>query len=391
MTKMRWAAMGMMFLGAYVLQAFGCSSSPAGAGPGAVSGGDCCKCTITEPTCSRSQIYKPALHVNDCASFCAGQALGTCSGSATATVTVSAEGAECTEGGVVPIGSGGGGGVGGSTGNPDSGGVPAIGNLGAKCAADAQCTGGLKCLSATTDIVMGTPGSFPNGICTADCSTDLMACAPFGGLCVNFDDPNAAMPKRICLENCTLGTPADTDVKCNNRLDVACGPVSATRTACLPLCGSDADCGGRKCGAGGFCEDKARTGIPLGGVCDSNAMDPGCAGGLCLSVTDGSSEGICTGICVLGTLETCDWRRTPVAGGPPVGTCWAPLDKGGGGGDFGFCLPLCDVDGDCPKTPGTPWMCDHTIKGVDATLSHGACQPVDADAGAAPARDAGGQ
>jgi len=101
MTKLRWAAMGIMFLGAYVLQAFGCSSSPAPAGG---SGGACCACTVTEATCSKSTTYKPLIAVNDCTSFCAGQSLGTCSGSAAATPTITAAGVSCPDGGVTPIG-----------------------------------------------------------------------------------------------------------------------------------------------------------------------------------------------------------------------------------------------------------------------------------------------
>src|SRR5258708_1804874 len=84
MTKMRWAAMGMMFLGAYVLQAFGCSSSPAA--PGGGSGGLCCACSVSDAAtgCSNTKTLQSPVQVTDCASFCAGQigALTMCPGAA---------------------------------------------------------------------------------------------------------------------------------------------------------------------------------------------------------------------------------------------------------------------------------------------------------------------
>jgi len=82
--------------------------------------------------------------------------------------------------------------------------------------------------------------------------------------CVNFDDPNAVTPKRICLEGCTLGTPAQGEVKCHDRLDEVCDDTSQT---CQPWCATDADCGTRKCSAFGMCKDTARTGSPLGSPC----------------------------------------------------------------------------------------------------------------------------
>lgn len=388
MTKMRWAAMGLMFFGAYVLQAFGCSSSPA---PAATSGGACCSCTVSDlgTGCSNSKPFKTPGMVTDCTSFCAGKAadLQTCPGAAAPMITGTGVACPASLGGdeagvVVTV-------DGAVVHPPGEGGAVSNGSFGAPCKADAECGSGLICIKATDDIVAGTPGGYPNGLCTADCSTDATACAPFGGLCVNFDDPNAVSPKRICLELCTLGTPAADEVKCSNRLDEACGAVSSTRFACQPVCGNDADCGGRKCSAAGMCVDMPRTGLPLGSACNAHATVPECAGVLCAAIETGSSQGFCSGVCVLGALETCDWRRTAADAGGPLGACWAALDKDGGGGDFGFCLPLCDGDSDCPKTPGTTWVCDHTIPGVDKTLNHGACQILPPDA-SAPTADGGG-
>src|SRR5450432_1979452 len=89
MTKMRWAAMGLMFFGAYVLQAFGCSSSPA---PAATGGGACCSCTVSDPAtgCSNARTISAGagVTVNDCPSFCAEKksSLQMCPGATNATI-----------------------------------------------------------------------------------------------------------------------------------------------------------------------------------------------------------------------------------------------------------------------------------------------------------------
>jgi hypothetical protein len=251
-------------------------------------------------------------------------------------------------------------------------------------------------MKPSQDIVMGTPTGYPNGICSLDCTQDATPCAALGGLCVGFDpDPNAVNPKQICLEECTIGTPANGETKCHNRMDEACDAVSQTRTACLPFCTTDADCPGRKCGASGFCVDAARTGASLGSPCMTD-KDSACAGGLCVPIEDTVSggppvRGICSAFCVVGAQEACDWRRTPVAGGAPIGACLLPISQSGGAGDIGFCFVMCDVDGDCPKTPGIPWYCDHTIQGIDSTFNHGVCQIPNSDAGPTVPEDAGGQ
>jgi hypothetical protein len=384
MTKIRWAAMGLMLFGAYVVQAFGCSSSPAAV---AATGGACCACSVSDSAtgCSNSKTLKPLAPVTDCNSFCAGQTLAMCPGAAAPTIGgtgVACPGALGEAGTTVTVD--------GSIVHPTGEGGVALGDgdLGSQCTKDAECQTGFVCSKPADDLIVGTGSGYPNGICTVDCSADPTMCTPLRARCVSFDpDPNAVNPKAICLEGCTVGSPATGAVKCHNRGDQACSSVGQSGgTACVPLCATDADCAGRKCdGATGLCTDKPTTGDPLGSPCMANTATTTCAGQLCLALVDSVQggppvPGLCSGVCVLGALEGCGWRRTPVAGGPAVGTCWAPLVMNGGLQDIGFCLPLCDVDGDCPKTQGAMWICDHTIPGVDMTLNHGACQILDPDA-----------
>ena len=138
--------------------------------------------------------------------------------------------------------------------------------LNTPCKADSECGAGLICLKSTVDVA-GLGGGFPNGVCTLECSgaTGLATCGALKGVCVTVTDDNAVTPLAYCLEICTAGT--NTASKCHGRLDQSCNSLN-TVDACIPLCGEDADCPGRKCDPlSGFCVDKPATGGALGSAC----------------------------------------------------------------------------------------------------------------------------
>jgi hypothetical protein len=98
----------------------------------------------------------------------------------------------------------------------------ASGMLGAPCAADATCAGGL-CLDEATQ-------GWPAGYCSAVCDTNAPSC-PGTGVCV---DDGSNTGSGICLESCTLGgNGCAVGYSCQ---DFGVGDV------CFPLCTAEAQC-----------------------------------------------------------------------------------------------------------------------------------------------------
>jgi hypothetical protein len=171
MTNLRWAAMGLILLGVYVGQVFGCSGSLVATGGG---GGACCACTLSDPQtgCSNSKTFKPGASV-DCDSFCLGasQSLQRCSHAAGVAPTISGTVVDCPAQLVpddepaipavaTPINSSGSStGAGGSTGTSGSNGLGgATGTSGSNAFGGAAGTSG----SSGFGGAMGTSGS--NGL-----------------------------------------------------------------------------------------------------------------------------------------------------------------------------------------------------------------------------------
>jgi hypothetical protein len=202
-----------------------------------------------------------------------------------------------------------------------------------------------------------------------DCTLSGM-CGP-GGICVAIDvDQDAqAVSRALCFESCAIGPamPAPPVAKCHGRQDVVCEPLNRDETlfGCIPLCLTDADCGGRKCDlATGLCQDILTPGKPLGSGCTvvRNMSNNECAGGLCLPIdatADGgtSTPGVCTSFCRFNTLEACNFRNTPLGSGPPQGACVLPWGATGyNTGDLGLCIQLCDTSNDCGYQASN-WVC----------------------------------
>jgi hypothetical protein len=272
--------------------------------------------------------------------------------------------------------------------------VPAT-NLGAACAADAECGMGLTCLKSTDNLSADptSPGGPGKGLCTMDCTMDASVCGPVGGICVAIDIAGtgdaATVTRALCLETCTVGPPLPMPAvrKCHGRGEVTCEPVNRAETlfACIPLCISDADCsGGRKCeAASGLCVTTPHTGKPLGSGCTVvvGQSNTECESGLCLLIDDlpdggTMAPGVCSEFCQFRNREACHYRITPIDAGPPMGACVLPYNSMGGynAGDLGLCLQLCDGPNDCAYKAAN-WVCR-----TDITLrdwGHSVCLPPD--------------
>ncbi len=217
--------------------------------------------------------------------------------------------------------------------------------LGNACAADGDCDPGMRCVTAKdNDPVLG--GGAVNGYCTKDCLADG-DCAKLGvdSPCIT---PNGAS-KGECFLGCTTG-PALTYIddpleatKCHGREDLRCSPVNQSASfACLPVCGRDSQCAGRKCDPRtGSCVDTPHTGAANGTKCDPNVKPDACAG-FCQGFSGGSgSFNICATACVLGgPLDGDD------CGGLTNGLCIYSPSKYGAG-DFGRCARTCKTQDDC--------------------------------------------
>jgi len=249
-------------------------------------------------------------------------------------------------------------------------------SLGAECTQNAECSSGLSCIKPTDNLSDQSPGGFGNGLCTVDCTNNPGICGT-SGTCVVMDSPVTANSRAFCFESCALGPalPAAPVAKCHRRPDVACRPVNREETvfACIPICVSDADCGTRKCDmASGLCVDTPMTGKTIGSGCTASRMpSTECASGLCLpieSIPDGgTTPGICSALCTLGSPGACGYRTTPLDAGSPAGACVLPWGQMGyNTGDLGLCLQLCDTNNDCGYTAPN-WTCrtDTPLRGAN--------------------------
>ncbi|MFO0756566.1 MAG: hypothetical protein U0359_08755 [Byssovorax sp.] len=230
-------------------------------------------------------------------------------------------------------------GAGGSGGGSD-GGVTDF--LGATCTADADCGNALVCVKADDDdAVFG--GGPAGGLCTHVCDDDA-DCPGTSSLCLSA---GGGQPGR-CALTCELGPPLAGDLdapldpgKCRGREDLRCAKVKGSTTACLPTCGSDAQCGpGRSCDPKlGVCVGQKSAGAPTGSSCDPAQMPTACAG-TCVNFQFGST--MCSTLCVLGG----DGLGAQDCGGVENGLCaFGPSDNGAG--DFGYCTPSCVDQAGC--------------------------------------------
>jgi hypothetical protein len=256
--------------------------------------------------------------------------------------------------------------------------------IGQKCVKDADCgTQGLTCIAANGDGWDGAGVS--NGICTLDCSADLVADPSAENSCSKFDKTAICLGLTVvqatCVESCTLGDPDTSENKCHNRKDMACAdPEERGLGYCQPTCRGDFDCGkDRVCDLGnGTCVealDPARK-LPIGSKCDPKAKVDPCQGacvGFTVDADAGSTTtlGFCSGLCKLGEQNGCGFD--PQAATVDAFCLYQP-SQASGFGDVGFCGQLCDCNDDC-RNPD--FICSGIDGLADLTGHDGVCGPSD--------------
>lgn len=269
----------------------------------------------------------------------------------------------------------------------DSGSSSGASRLGRACRRDAECgsDGELFCLDASDVELLG--GAFPKGVCTKECADDSEC--PSGGLCLGG----------LCFEGCQPGASGTTLQKCHNRAEVLCAPVqgsdqacrrdsdceldgevclegSCTPFACLPGCGSDADCAtGLYCDyRSGFCVEEKPTGKEIGEPCDQNSPVNDCKG-FCLAVDD-TGKGFCSAYCNPAAPFSCGFTGQGKANAACLFvSIVAPEPEAN---DLAFCGQLCDCNSDCSVKDD---LCAELgIPEVEAFWQRrGYCRPADSD------------
>jgi hypothetical protein len=194
--------------------------------------------------------------------------------------------------------------------------------------------------------------------------------------------------ERTCLSQDERSLPEN---KCLHRPNLVCQseallglvPFSGNRQRgwCHPQCGSDEDCGSRRCDlSSGLCTDApAPAGLPLGAACNAN---PQCASQSCVQI---GGLAFCSANCVFGQPVGCGYGLTA---NPRDGFCLRPRVTGftgaEGRGDMGLCAEICTVDSDCEQAASGPVICDPSEEIAELFGRTGACDlptPV-SDAGA---------
>jgi hypothetical protein len=243
-------------------------------------------------------------------------------------------------------------------------------NLGAACAADADCTAGLTCK---------TGEAYPDGFCTAACTTGT-DCNKYGSnLCVD----------KYCQRGCTEGGSRGRDFICSRHGYTCHQPVSGTGYMCLGYpsvgasCGTDVDCtSGLVCrhGAaypGGYCSmectsdsDCAAGGFAFcqSGYCVRNCTtdtDCGRWNYICLAESSGGRK-----YCSIAPDVGSQCRTSAI--GPQDGDCSFSLDcMTGNDWPGNYCTADCAANADCPARSGsvcTSGKCKQTCSS-DASCS----------------------
>jgi hypothetical protein len=238
--------------------------------------------------------------------------------------------------------------------------------LGAACASDAQCEGGLRCLCEKDNKSGSCPGGLAVGLCTRSC--DGSAC-PTGSVCLDLSRSVPMMTdggvaedawrQPLCVPSCTESTGCRGDFSCRE----------------LPLLPSGQHAGGAYTwGRACFADLPGGIGASCLGI-DQKPAPTSCVLGLCegLGLRNLCSEA-CDGGAVCPQSASCaTWKgtTTPAPAGPrclarcdathpcsdPLLDCLLP----GGTGSLGFTLPTgepagttvcaprrCALPADCP-------------------------------------------
>jgi hypothetical protein len=106
-----------------------------------------------------------------------------------------------------------------------------LGNFGASCAAESDCTGSTTCVLAFGD--MGDPSKL-GGICSFSC--DESVSCPSDGVCLSFTGIVGALSGPFCSPICANAADCPTGWACtrDSEGDSRCSPICAVSTDCRP-------------------------------------------------------------------------------------------------------------------------------------------------------------
>jgi uncharacterized protein (TIGR03382 family) len=238
-------------------------------------------------------------------------------------------------------------------------------DIGRPCTAPDQCgAANAECIFENSrDLRPSGVTAWQDGYCTQPCGEGHPAC-PAASECLEFS-PGVSR----CLLACRVG-------RADCREGYTCFPQDEGSPVCLPICGSDADCGGgsicRTCD--GTCMALGAPGASIGDRCDSDAQ---CGTGQECTRFGGGDMGVCTQRCE-SDCTACPTGSTCHRVGPAgeryclqdctAGTCasglqCAPLESGAG------CHPPCSTDTQCPVGN----RCDASGQCVDPNAGDGGC------------------
>jgi len=244
--------------------------------------------------------------------------------------------------------------------------VPDPGKLGAACETDMDCADMIpfQCVQVSDDdpAFHGGPAG---GYCTKSCAEDA-DCPGVGSACLS------ARGGGKCALGCTRGNPGGGALdpldpsKCHGRADVACTTLDTVKSpdVCMPACGEDAQCDGRKCDPRfGVCVENPSTGDPIGTKCDPMAATPTCAG-VCIALNTG--DALCSQRCSFGGDVPIEASLD--CGGIDVGICLFTTPNTGPG-DSASCTGACAKHEDCNQD-GVLYCFDYLGTGM---MGHGFC------------------
>ncbi|MBN2205210.1 MAG: hypothetical protein JW767_09335, partial [Thermoleophilia bacterium] len=230
--------------------------------------------------------------------------------------------------------------------------------LGAPCDSDGDCTAPATCVGPGATAFLG--GGLARGACLVDCTEGAAACDAFSNaVCVDTSPPGSEGERAFCFEGCRFGSLEQS--KCEGRTDAACERLEGgdgDEGFCRPMCAADGDCGdGRVCDPRlGACipETSELPEFELGAACVTESESEDCAG-VCLGAA--GETGVCTARCVFGSREPC--------GDAAERSACLLTTPGGTVGDVGYCVALCDCDGDCTTSEtGCVPLGDATLEAV---------------------------
>ncbi len=214
--------------------------------------------------------------------------------------------------------------------------------IGNACKSDSDCSAGAFCLLPQSNSWFG--GGPPQGICSADCTSNADACLVFSSaICIQSNSDSQSTPKNaLCFRSCTVGKGSVAQPSCSSTGHQACELVSSASNTgfCRPFCVFDGDCVTNHCDRrSGACVAEAPP-VEVSSFADScSSSGSGCSG-VCLSLADGYS--VCTHRCAYGNLSDCSVKDSD----PTTAVC-AYSGMSSGLGDLGYCAQLCNCNDQC--------------------------------------------